>query len=135
MNIASLRTSSVYVAVSLFCVLFNNLLLIWLDYLSVHYTLSVLISAAIMIPLSFFLHARFTYAVEPTSGAFWRYASVLIWNTPAAWLLFLIIHDRGGLAMIYAAPVVTVILFVWNYLASAWAIIARRPQVQRKQRP
>lgn len=134
MNVATLRRSSVYAAVSLFCVLFNNALLIGLDYMSVHYTLSVLISAAIMIPLSFFLHARFTYAVEPTSASFWRYASVLILNTPAAWLLFLIIHDRGGLPMLYAAPIVTVILFAWNYVASAWAIIARRPQLQRKER-
>ena len=120
---ARLPRSSMYVAVSAFCVLFNNVLLIWLDRVHVHYTLSVIISAAIMIPLSFFLHARFTYAVEPTAAAFWRYASVLICNTPAAWLLFLLIHNLGGVAMLYAAPIVTLILFVWNYILSGWAIL------------
>jgi len=133
MSTARLRRSSTYVTVSLICVIFNNLLLIWLDSMSVHYTLSVIISAAVMIPLGFGLHARFTYTVEPTSSAFWRYASVLILNTPAAWLLFLVIHDCGGLPMVYAAPVVTGILFVWNYAASGWAILARPPQFQGKE--
>jgi putative flippase GtrA len=126
--------SSIYVAVSAFCVLFNNLLLICLDRVHVHYSVSVLISAAVMIPLSFFLHARFTYAVELTSSAFWRYASVLVCNTPAAWLLFLVIHDLGGLPMLYAAPVVTLILFIWNYILTGWAMVMRQPQLHGKER-
>jgi putative flippase GtrA len=120
-----LRRGPAYLAVSVTCVLLNNALLIALDRLSVHYVLSVLISAAVMIPFSFGLHARFTYAVEPSAASFARYASVLIVNTPMAWLLFFIIHDRGGLAMTFAAPIVTGILFVWNFAASDWAIAAQ----------
>lgn len=121
----SLRRGPAYIAVSAACVLFNNALLIWLDRMSVHYTLSVLISAALMIPLSFVLHSRFTYAVERTSAAFCRYASVSIVNTPIAWVLFYIIHDQRGLAMAISAPVVTGILFLWNFAGSDWAIAAR----------
>jgi putative flippase GtrA len=135
MMFAKLRRSPIYVTVSVVCVLFNNVLLIWLDRLSVYYAVSVIISAAVMIPLSFVLHSRFTFAVEPSALSFWRYASVQIVNTPAAWLLLLIIHDKGGVPMIYAAPIVTFILFVWNFAGSGWAMLAGGAQVRQKERP
>jgi putative flippase GtrA len=114
------------VAIAIVCVLVNNVLLITLDWLSVRSAPSVLISAVVMIPLSFGLHARLTYAVQPTWAAFRRYAAVLIVNTPLAWLLLLAIHDLGKMPMIYAAPIVTLLLFLWNFSASTWALLTAR---------
>lgn len=119
------RRVSHYTAVSLFCVLFNNVLLIALDAAGIHYGAAVLISAAVMIPLSYALHCTLTFAAEPGWRAFVRYFGVQIVNTPVAWLLFLLIHDWGGLAMLFAAPVVTGLLFLWNFLTSGWAIAPR----------
>lgn len=122
MILPSLRRSPIYLTIGSFCALFNNVLLIWLDHIRVYYGISVVISAAIMIPMGFALHARFTYLVAPTAAAFARYASLQLCNTPAAWLLLLIIHDWNGLAMMYAAPIITIILFVWNYVLTGWAL-------------
>ncbi|GGJ58044.1 hypothetical protein CDQ92_00710 [Sphingopyxis bauzanensis] len=114
-----------YVAVSLFCIVFNNALLIGLDWTGVHYGAAVLISAAVMIPLSYALHCMLTFATEPGWRAFARYSAVLIVNTPIAWLLFLLVHDWGAMPMLFAAPVVTGLLFVWNFFTSGWAIAPR----------
>lgn len=119
------RRAPRYTAVSLFCVLFNNVLLIALDAAGIHFSIAVLISAAVMIPLSYALHCTLTFAAEPGWRAFGRYFAVLIVNTPIAWLLFLLIHDWGGLPMLFAAPVVTGLLFVWNFLSSNWAMAPR----------
>jgi putative flippase GtrA len=114
-----------YIAVSLFCVLFNTILLISLDWAGLHYGASVLISAAVLIPLSYALHCTFTFAAEPGWRAFWRYAAAQIVNTPLAWLLFLLIHDWGALPMVFAAPLVIGLLFLWNFFTSGWAIAWR----------
>jgi putative flippase GtrA len=118
-----------YIGVGIFCVLLNNALLIGLDWLGVHYGISVLISAAVMLPLGFILQSRLTFGTQPGWRSFGRYSSVMIVNTPLAWLLLWATHDHAGWAMIYASPVTIGILFVWNYLASGWAIAARRTRV------
>lgn len=115
-----------YLAVSLVCVLVNNILLIGLDRLGVYYGLNVLISAAVMIPFSFALQVRVTFACPATLRAFFRYAAILLVNTPAAFLLLALIHDWGRVSMPYAAPAVTMIMFLWNFVGSHWALLARR---------
>jgi len=122
------RRAPRYFGVSAVCLLINNALLILLDAAGVHYAISVLISAALMIPLSFGLQSRFTFAAAGAWPGFLRYAAVMIVNTPLAWLLLWALHGEAGLPMLYASPLMTGILFVWNYLASGWAILARSPR-------
>jgi len=120
---ATVRRAPRYTAVSLFCVLFNNFLLIALDEVGIHYAVAVVISAGIMIPLAYALHSAVTFGAEPGWRAFARYFWVQIVNTPIAWLLFLLIHDWGDFPMLFAAPLVTGLLFLWNYFSSGWAIV------------
>ena len=115
-----------YISVAAVCIAVNNVLLIALDAAGIYYGLSVILSAIVMIPLSYILHLRLTFAVDRNWSAFWRYAAVMIVNTPIAWLLLWAIHDKGDLPMAWAAPIITAILFIWNYVASSWAILARR---------
>jgi putative flippase GtrA len=124
--IAHSRRAPRYIAVSLICVIVNNALLIGLDAAGVHYWVSVLVSAAVMIPLSFSLQARITYRTAPDWGQSGRYFAVMIVNTPCAWAILWAIHDRGGLAMVYASPITIGILFLWNYIGTGWAILRRR---------
>lgn len=115
-----------YIGVSLACVITNNALLIGLDAIGVHYVISVLISAAILIPLSFLLQAHLTFRATPDWSRFGRYSAIMLVNTPCAWAILWAIHDRGGLAMLYASPITIAILFLWNYLGSGWAILRGR---------
>lgn len=120
------QRSGRYLAVSLFCFLFNNLLFILLDRLGVWYGVSVVISAAVMIPLGFVLQSRTTFGRSLNWPAFGRYALVMLANPPVAFVLFWLFHDLGNMPMLFAAPLVTALLFVWNFLSSSWAILSRR---------
>jgi putative flippase GtrA len=115
-----------YFGVSLFCLLFNNALFILLDQVGVHYGISVIISAAIMIPLGFVLQSRATFDRDLNWTAFGRYTLVMLANPPVVFALFWLIHQRGGLPMLLAAPVVTLIMFAWNFVSSRWAIQLRQ---------
>jgi putative flippase GtrA len=68
-----LASSPRYLAVSAGCMLFNIALLIGLDRLGVHYAIAVLVSASILIPLSYVLHVWVTYHAAAAEGSFARY--------------------------------------------------------------
>ncbi|MDI1294865.1 MAG: GtrA family protein [bacterium] len=122
-----LRRGPRYIAISLFCMALSNTILIGMDRAGFSYSAGVLISAAILIPVGFLLQARVTFAVPLRWDAFFRYAGALSLNVPLSWLALFLIHDLGGLDMLWAAPISTILLFLWTYLTSSWALAARRP--------
>lgn len=119
---ALLASSPRYLAVSVTCMALNIVLLVALDRIGVHYGLAVIASALVLIPLSYALHLAITYRTQPRAGSFARYAAAQIVNTPVAVLLFFLIHDCAGVAMIWAAPAVTGLMFLYNITSSFWAI-------------
>jgi len=122
-----------YVFVGLGCAAINNALFIGLDAAKIHYGIAVILSAMIMIPLSYWLQLNLTFSAKGDWRAFRRYASILILNPPLSWLLLFLIHDRGHVPMIVAAPILTIIMFLWNFAASHWAfLLTRRVQRSRK---
>jgi putative flippase GtrA len=122
---ALLASSPRYLTVSIICVVLNMMLLVSLDQAGIHYTVAVLVSALVLIPTSYALHLVVTYRVAPRIGSFLRYAATQLVNTPAAIVLFFLIRDRAGLPMIWAAPTVTALMFLYNITSSFWAISYR----------
>lgn len=120
-----IRTTPAYLTVAVICVLLNNAILIGLDWAGVHYIISAFIAALIVIPASYALHISLTYRVDADAVSFWRYAALQSLNTPATIALLFLIHDLGGLQMIYAAPLLTIIMFLYNFLGGFWAISGR----------
>lgn len=123
---ALLRRGPRYAAVSLFCLLLSNAILIGADRIGWSSGAAVLSSAAVLIPVGFLLQARVTFAVEPTADAFLRYAVALATNVPLSWLVLLVVHDLCGIDMAIAAPLATILLFFWTYFTSSWALRRRR---------
>lgn len=121
---ALLSSSPRYLAVSMFCMALNIVLLVTLDRIGVHYALAVIVSAVVLIPLSYALHLMITYRAEPRAASFARYAGAQMINTPMALALFFLIHDCAGLAMIWTAPAVTGLMFLYNIASSFWAIVS-----------
>ncbi len=111
-----------YTVVAATCAALHNIIMIVLDYVGVYYGLSLLISTSILIPTGFILHCRLTFSVEQSWPAFWRYGGVMAVNMPLSFAFIWLIYDIIGLPMIIAAPVATVLLFVWNFLAARWAV-------------
>lgn len=111
-----------YLLIAGFCAGLHNAIMIVLDLFGMHYGVSLVISAGVLMPTGFFLQSAYTFAAPRTMQSFWRYASVMIVNTPISFILLWLLYDLVGLPMIVAAPVATVLLLIWNFLASGWAI-------------
>jgi putative flippase GtrA len=122
-----------YLAVSLFCVLVNNLILIGFDKIGIHYGYSILASMAVLIPMGYVMQAKLTFSTSLNMRSLRRYALALIFNGPLSYLLLWFLHVLLRIDMIFAAPICTVILFLWNYLISNWAI-RDRPSLFSRQK-
>ncbi|MEL7488042.1 MAG: GtrA family protein, partial [Pseudomonadota bacterium] len=122
-----------YLAVAAFCAGLHNAIMIALDFANVYYGLSLIVSAAVLIPTGFFLQATFTFSADLTWRAFYRYAAVMIVNTPLSFVFLWALYDRLSLPMVVAAPLATIILLIWNFLASGWAV-RRRPALKETAR-
>ena len=107
------------------CAALHNAIMIVLDLLEVHYSLSLLASTCFLVPIGFWLHCAFTFTVDRTWHAFWRYAAVMVLNLPLSFVFIWLSFDFMQLPMIFAAPLSTVLLFTWNFLASRWAVHQR----------
>jgi hypothetical protein len=115
-----------YGAVSLFCFLFNNLLLIALDSLGLALWLTLLVSAATMILLGFVLQALITFSVPLSWAALGRYTLVMLPNIPAAYILLWLLRVWLMVPMHFSAPIVTTLMLIWNGLGSWWALRRRQ---------
>jgi putative flippase GtrA len=57
-------------------------------------------------------------------SSLWRYALAMAVNLPGSIALMFVFCDLAGLPVAAAAPATTVILFLWNFAMSHWAIVA-----------
>jgi putative flippase GtrA len=100
-------------------------LLIALDHAGLHYVFATIISGFVLIPLSYALHVRITYRVVEKRDSFVRYAAAQAVNTPVALVLFFFIRGRADVPMVWAAPAVMGLMFLYNITSSFWAIVLR----------
>lgn len=123
--LALVRGGPRYIAIAVFCVLLHNAIMITLDAVGVHYGIGLLVSAAVLIPLGFVLHAVFTFSATMSWYSFLCYSVVVILNTPLSFVSIWLLHDVLEIAVAVAVPVSTVVLFVWNFLSTGATI--KRP--------
>lgn len=113
-----------YTIAAIFCALLNNVILIGCAALGWGIFACQTASALVLLPTGFLLQSRFTFRVERTWPAFWRYSAALITNFPLAIVLLWLMHDAMAWPMVIAAPVSTILLFAWNYATSSWALVS-----------
>lgn len=116
------RTAARFLSVGLVCAGVHNAIVIGAGLAHIHYAVACAISYAVVVVLGFALHVRFTFEVAPTQPAFLRYAAGMAANYPITLALLFLMCDVGHWPVAIAAPLATVLLFVWNFLASRWAI-------------
>jgi len=115
-----------FALVGLACAAAHNVIVVAADRWHIHYALSCLLSYVVVVILGFVLHVHFTFQQAPTVASFWRYAISMAANYPITLALLFVMCDIAGWPVAIAAPVATIVLFAWNFLASRWAIV-RKP--------
>ena len=121
------RNPTRFAIVGLVCAVTHNAILLAADLWRIHYALSCVISFVVVVALGFALHVRYTFQWPATVAAFWRYCLGMAANYPITLVMFFVLCDVLGWPVAVAAPVSTVCLFGWNYLASRWAIVRNAP--------
>ncbi len=115
-----------FLLVGVLCALMHNAILLIADWFAIHYVISCVISYAVVVVLGFALHVHFTFQQAPSFQQFWRYAVSMAANYPITLALLFVMCDVARLPVAIAAPVATVLMMVWNFAASRWAIV-RKP--------
>lgn len=111
-----------YLSVALFCAALHNAMMIALDWAGVMYVASMVISMIVLLPIGFGLQASFTFAAQRSWPAFLRYTSVMLANLPITFVSVGLLYDVAGFPMFVAAPLSTMVLVLWNFLGSVWAL-------------
>ena len=117
-----LRRIPRYTLVAIFCALIHNMILIGMDALGATVLLCQVASAAVLLPLGFWLQSYVTFRCERSWSGFLRYSAALITNFPIALVVLWLVRDELALPMWAAAPASSAALFCWNYLTSNWAL-------------
>lgn len=117
-----------YLTVGALCALIHNLIMIGSDFAGVHYLPATLISFAVVTPLGYFLHCRFTFRRAHSLEGFLRFMAGIAVGYPLSLALMALFCSVMGLRVLIAAPLATGVLFVFNYLSAHWAIVRRLRQ-------
>ena len=112
-----------FAVVGLICAAAHNAIVIAAAQWHIHYAISCAVSYVVVVVLGFALHVAFTFQQRPSLTSFWRYAVSMAANYPITLALLFVMCDVAGLPVAIAAPFATVLMIVWNFLASRWAIV------------
>jgi putative flippase GtrA len=105
------------------CAILHNVIMIGGDWLGFHYVVSTFISFLIVAFVGFMAHAHWTFKTAETSmHAMFRYYVSAAANVPLSLAVMFVLVDLARLPVPLAAPLTTVTLLAWNYVASRWAL-------------
>lgn len=112
-----------FLLVGLACALLHNAVMIGGDWLGMHYVLSSVVSFAIVVVFGYLLHSGWTFSGAQRGGpSFMRYTLMASANLPLSILGMFVFVDLAGLSVPVASPLVTVLLVLFNFSGSRWAL-------------
>jgi putative flippase GtrA len=122
-----------FYTVGLACALLHNAIMIAGDWFGLHYVASSVLSFASVTSIGYWLHSVWTFpGVARGRRAFMRYVLTISANLPLSIAGMFVFVDLAGLAVVPAAPLVTVLLAAFNFLGARWALRAGRAQSRRQ---
>lgn len=97
------------------------------DAVGLHYVVSSVVSLVIVTAVGYVLHSSWTYPrAERGAPSLTRYLLLVGGNFPLSLAGLFVFVDLLGVSVPIAAPVVTVFLVGFNYVASRWVFRAAR---------
>ncbi|SRR5258706_2530404 len=112
-----------YLAVGLSCALLHNVIMIVGDAIGMHYVASSIVSLVVVTSFGYWLHSRWTFpGAERSKASYARYFITIGANFPLSLAGLFVLVDLLTVPVPIAAPVITVVLFGFNYAANQWAL-------------
>jgi putative flippase GtrA len=114
-----------YLTVGALCALTHNAIMIGGDFAGLHYLVATLISCAVVTPLGYLLHCRFTFRKASSWPGFLRFTAGIAAAFPLSLGLMVLFCSVLDWPVLVAAPLTTVLLIAYNYVSAHWAIVSR----------
>jgi putative flippase GtrA len=114
-----------YVVVGAFCAGLYNLMMIAGDAAGIGYLWSTVVAFVILVLVGYALHCLYTFSEKLSWPGLARYTGAMLLTLPLSLAGIYLFRGLLHLPMLIASPLVTVSLFVWNFLATRWAVVAR----------
>jgi len=125
-----------YVGVAAFCAILNNISVIALLMLGYGAVAASVIGLLPMFFIGYGLHVGVTFRVAPSWAGFARFSLGLAASLPLAIALLYLFVDVFGAPKALAPPLVTILIFLYNYVATHVAILrGGRLAAMRGERP
>jgi putative flippase GtrA len=118
-----LGTRTRYLLVGFTCAVLHNAIVISFDHVGIHYAVASAVSFVVIVLIGYLLHTGLTYEQPRSLGTLARYTAAMAANFPLTVGFLFLLVTIAGLPVFVAAPIGTVLLFGWNFLASRWAIV------------
>ncbi len=123
-----LRTISRYTIVGLVCVALNNVILIGGEAMGIHYAIATVICFFFVGGLAYATHADYTFEAGRSWLGYGRFLGTQTLGLVLTLAILFVLSDGLGLSIWIAAPTVTIIMFIYQFLATRWAVGARQGQ-------
>ena len=119
------RQPARYLVSGAVCALANNILLIVGARAGLGTFELTLLSFLVIGTAGYAAHAHFTFRQAPGWRTYARFMAGIALGIPIAYAVLALLRDGLGMPMLYAAPIATVALLVYNYLSARLAIKRR----------
>ena len=110
-----------FTAVGALCAVLSNVAVIALVRHGVGSLLASLLAFGPVLIIGYALHSAFTFGTHPSRITFVRYTLATVANFPVWAALLFLFGDVLHVSITLLAPAATLLIFLWNYLATNWA--------------
>jgi len=122
-NSVLLRQSGRYLSGGAICALLHNLLVIGLAFAGAPYQVALVVSFLVTNPVGYLFHTAVTFREPRSWGGLIRFMGGSLAGFGWSAALMIAACSGLGLPVAVATPLVTAILFLWNFSAARWAIV------------
>jgi putative flippase GtrA len=114
-----------YVIVGAFCAGIYNVTMIAGDALGINYVVSTLVAFVVIVLVGYALHCLYTFSEKLSLIGLARYTGAQMLTLPFSIGGMFALHSLAGLPIWIATPLLTGLLFCWNFVATHWALVTR----------
>lgn len=118
-----LRQSGRYLSGGAICALLHNVLVIGVTLAGVPYTVALVVSFLVTTPVGYLFHTAVTFGEPRSSGRLIRFMGGSLAGFGWSAALMIVACSGLGLPVAIATPLVTAIVFLWNFASARWAIV------------
>jgi putative flippase GtrA len=87
---------------------------------------STLVAFVAIVAIGYTLHCLFTFSEKLSLRGLVRYTAAMLLTLPFSLGGMFVMRDLVHIPMWIASPLLTGLLFCWNYVATHWAVVTRR---------